>query len=483
MEFREGAALVHVRRGLVEHRQFGDRIQALVVVVDVARAELILVAHVEIHGDYRVVRVGVVRRVEQQGAERYGDAGHDCRAVRDRRGRHILLEDAQIGGVESRDAGQRRVAGGGRRVHLTGWDRRSAQRVVLEIAEIEKLVLDDGPAHRRAEAIVIVARLAGQPGYALLLVQSVEVAILQVFVDRTVNRVRARLHDQVEYAARRAAELRAELVLKQRELLHRIVRNGDLRAGDIVVVVHHAVYAEGVILRTLSGNAGARALSDTAGTGHAGAEQAEVPDSGAASRDTQVLRRVRGKGGLQLRGRGVDQRRRGGNLHSRRDRAYLQRQVDRSGVVEIQRDIGHFGRREAVGGGRNVVLSDWKVVDPVFSGRVGRCGVLDAGGYIKGNDRRVRYRCSAGVRHAPDEIAVDRLRVQHRRREQARSHEQEQPGPKKANSHCCLHFSPFPVFRTRLAAWLAVWPDFTYYLDSATIDSSGLPSLTKIRFP
>ena len=229
-------------------------------------------------------------------------------------------------------------AGAGGRVHrLTGL-RRLAQGIVLIVAEVEQLVLADRTADGGAEAVIVEARIGTDALLHLGLVHRIQIPVLQVFEDRAMNLVRTGLHDRIENAAGSAAEFRAELVLHDVELGNRFVRDIHLRTRRVVVVVHHAIDIEGVILGPLTGDAGTGTLADAAGTGDAGAQQAEVVNSGAVYDFGDACRRHVHSGsgiisGLQLSRRSVQQRRCLGNFHGGVYGSHRQGQVYRRRMI------------------------------------------------------------------------------------------------------------------------------------------------------
>ena len=230
------------------------------------------------------------------------------------------------------------------------------------------------------------------------------------------NLVGAALDDRIENAARSHAVFGAELILQQVELRHGLRRNIHLRTGVVVAIVHHAVDVEGVAVRPLAGHTRTNSLSHAAGGSDTSREQAEIVDSrsvdhlGSGSH-SQIDGRPRVVGGLQLRGGCVDGRRRRRYFDGGADRAHLQRQVNRRGVVQLQIDTAGAGGRKPALGGRNSVGANRDVVQAILPFRVGHRSVFHARVPVGGGDVHTGNRSRAGVGNRPDKNGIGGLSV------------------------------------------------------------------------
>src|SRR5262249_43480780 len=139
-----------------------------------------------------------------------------------------------------------------------------------------QLVLPDWPADRSAEA-VLVQPLPVADALALVAgVQSIQVAIAKVLVDRAVQLIGSGLRNHIESSARAVSELRRHHVLNQGELAGCFVGNDGDRSGDITPVVIHAVDYEVIVGGPLPANGRTDSIAHAARGGYAGAEQGEV---------------------------------------------------------------------------------------------------------------------------------------------------------------------------------------------------------------
>src|SRR5262249_52981642 len=147
-----------------------------------------------------------------------------------------------------------------------------AQWSVLHVGEVEQLVPNQLASNRSAEAILVVARVAENALIGIDGIQRVQIAILEVFIDRSVSGVRAALDHGVELAAAGVSELGADLVLKQREFGGGFRRDVHQRTGYRLIVVVHALDREIVIHGPLAADRRSRALPYAAVRGNAGAQ-------------------------------------------------------------------------------------------------------------------------------------------------------------------------------------------------------------------
>ena len=202
-----------------------------------------------------------------------------------------------------------------------------SQRVVFEVPKVEQLVLENRAADRGAQTVVVVARKRTLPRQNIQLIYRVKLPVLKVLVNRSVKLVGTGLYDHIEHAPGGRAELGAELVLHHVKLADGFVRDINLRAGAVMVVVHYAVQVETVVFRTLTGDAGARALTDSAGGSDARTQEAQIIDASPVDHfgiggHGHVFSEPGVKRTLQLRRRGVDRSARFLDFHHCADGAH-----------------------------------------------------------------------------------------------------------------------------------------------------------------
>ena len=107
-----------------------------------------------------------------------------------------------------------------------------ADGVVFPVGEEEQLILDDRSADLTAESVVVIARVEGIQSLGTLRLSNqrilrVQIAVLEILIHPTMETVRARLDRLVELPARGVSKLWRELVLQDRELVHRVVRESE----------------------------------------------------------------------------------------------------------------------------------------------------------------------------------------------------------------------------------------------------------------
>src|SRR5581483_2429489 len=117
-----------------------------------------------------------------------------------------------------------------------------------------------------AEPVLVVTGQGSRRG-AKELVNGVQVAVAEVFVNLEVQRVGSGLDDGVELAAGGVAVFGAELVGEQGELGDIIVGYVDHRTGDGLAVVVDAIYREVVAGGALSADGRTGAVAGTAAGG------------------------------------------------------------------------------------------------------------------------------------------------------------------------------------------------------------------------
>src|SRR5262245_32859460 len=275
---------------MVTHRNGGKvggnvagSISGIVLLVDVANADLILVREVDVEAVRRGVSVvedaGSVVNFAQLCAD--GTArgqAVDRRAVRAARGwcgAFKLLHHTQVGRAHARSCADLSIASGGRSA-----DKAAAERlvsgIVFVVGEEEDLVFPDRSANLAAEAVVVESRIDKvRTGLCARIrgIDGVQVAVLEILVQAAMPRVGSADQGLVELTAGGVAELGCELVLQHGEVLHRIVRDGDHRAGNRFAVVIDAFDREVVVARTLTGNGWTRSRTNAAAGGDAGVQQ------------------------------------------------------------------------------------------------------------------------------------------------------------------------------------------------------------------
>jgi hypothetical protein len=98
-----------------------------------------------------------------------------------------------------------------------------AQGSVFEISEVKQLVFYNSAANRRAQTVKVIAGIGPVSIKNIGIVYSIQISVLQVFVNRAVELIGPALDDYIEDAARVAAKLTAELILKNRKLGNRFI--------------------------------------------------------------------------------------------------------------------------------------------------------------------------------------------------------------------------------------------------------------------
>ena len=147
------------------------------------------------------------RRLPLAGAVEYGR--HRARSGRHW---HILFEHSKVRGAEVRVGRDRRQAGRRRRQYLAARGGRQRYALALKIGEEKQFVLEDGTAKRGAVAVAVKARVRRKALKHERIVHCIQVAIPEIFVQRTVEGVRPAPDGGVELPARGVAKLGVELV-------------------------------------------------------------------------------------------------------------------------------------------------------------------------------------------------------------------------------------------------------------------------------
>ena len=193
-----------------------------------------------------------------------------------RRYRHILLEYSEVGRAQVGVGGDRRQAIRCRRQHLAAGSCGQGYALALEVGKEEQFVLDNRTTQSAAVAVAVKTRIGSQALKHESVVHRVQVAISEVFVQRSVKVVGTALDRGVELAAGRVAELGVELVRQQGEVLDRVVGDSDQVAGHRLVVVVHSFHGEVVVVRALSADRWSDSNSNRAGLGDSRAQQRQV---------------------------------------------------------------------------------------------------------------------------------------------------------------------------------------------------------------
>src|ERR1700722_12419157 len=84
------------------------------------------------------------------------------------------------------------------------------------------------------------------------LIFGIEIAILHVFIQLTMELVCAAFHHRIELAARGVSELGLKLILKQRKFRYGFARDGRIRPGDVFSIIVDALDREIIVARTLT---------------------------------------------------------------------------------------------------------------------------------------------------------------------------------------------------------------------------------------
>ncbi len=130
--------------------------------------------------------------------------------------------------------------------------------------------------------------------------------------------VRAALDGRIELAAGRVTELGIELIGKQSKVLDGFRGNCNQRSRDRLVVVVDAFNCKVIVPWTLTSHRGANSISHRAAVGNTRAQQRKIQNTSACAScggEAEILRILRIECRLQLRGGGVDRRRRARNFH------------------------------------------------------------------------------------------------------------------------------------------------------------------------
>src|SRR5262249_54992930 len=151
----------------------------------------------------------------------------------------------------------------------------------------ETFVLQNWTAHISTPAVEVKARVSVIAGATVadnsrVLLQGVEgvqFSILQELVYPAVKIVSAALGHGNKLAARRMAVLGRELILQQREFRHRFGGDIDLRPGNYLVVIVHAIDHEIVIAGALPADRTTGAHTHAAAAGDVGGQQSQVVDA------------------------------------------------------------------------------------------------------------------------------------------------------------------------------------------------------------
>src|SRR5262249_48826323 len=133
---------------------------------------------------------------------------------------------------------------------------------VFETAEEKQLILYDRQTNVAAQAVLIVSRVVFEPEIVPDGLTGVQVAVLEVIVERAVDRIRSAGHGRVELPARRMSEPRGALVLHKHKILARQVRHvNDFVVLNPVLIVDTVEMVK-IKRRTYAGYGWSRGFSD-----------------------------------------------------------------------------------------------------------------------------------------------------------------------------------------------------------------------------
>src|SRR6185437_2900957 len=98
----------------------------------------------------------------------------------------VVLQNAEIGLVDSRHAGKRRPTGGSGRVIVIAAARK-ADRIVFVVREEKQLVFLQRSADVAAEAVHVITRVLRAARENIQWIGGVEIAILQILIEHPVE--------------------------------------------------------------------------------------------------------------------------------------------------------------------------------------------------------------------------------------------------------------------------------------------------------
>lgn len=205
------------------------------------------------------------------------------------------------------------------------------------------------------------------------------------------------------------AEFGAELVLQQRYFRHAFIGGVDEGAGGVVIHVADAIEGEGIVFGTLAGDGRARALAYAALRGDAGANQAQVPDAGAARGGRQFNGLARLERGLHLGSSGIDRRRRRADLDAGGGGSHFQREIRCNHVAQHDVKPLDAGGSEPLGRCRYGVIADRQIAETVDAFGVGGSRGGDARCFIVRSYGCGGNRAAAPVCHGARDVAADGL--------------------------------------------------------------------------
>ena len=151
-----------------------------------------------------------------------------------------------------------------------------AERGVFEVPEIEPLVLDDGPADACTYTVLIISRVLRNSLSNKFLIDGVQLPVLKILVKRSVETVRAALHDNIELPAGRMTELGIVIVLQNREFSGGVCGDIDKGACHVLSIVIDTFNHKVIVHRTLTAYGRSGSLSNTAIAGHTRAQHRQV---------------------------------------------------------------------------------------------------------------------------------------------------------------------------------------------------------------
>src|SRR5437660_143206 len=220
--------------------------------------------------------------------------------------------------------------------------------------------------------------------------------------------VRSADHNGIELATIRVSELRTELVLQNREVLHRIVRHVGKRAGDTFIVVVRAFNHEVVITGALPSDTGASTSSQTTRATYASLQQGKVQNAQADRRCWQILRLSELISRLDLCSSGIQRWWRSRHLYGLCGCTRLKGHIARRGPADL--DVYLFTQSLEPGHlCANSVSTGEQMLKPVLTRTVSLRGRGHVGGYVGRSNLCADHCRTAGIRYCSNHVSVNCL--------------------------------------------------------------------------
>ena len=121
-----------------------------------------------------------------------------------------------------------------------GTAKRLVDRIIFLVGKEEDLVFPDGATHLTAETVIVKAGIDEiRSGLSArdLDVNGVQIAVLEILIQTAMPLVGAADDGLVKLTAGGVTKFRRELVLQNGKVLDRIVRDGDQRAGNSLLLL------------------------------------------------------------------------------------------------------------------------------------------------------------------------------------------------------------------------------------------------------